>query len=223
MIRNYGLFVLMGSKPMVWFGIQKEGGCFWSEEIGDYWETWKKDSTHLLGPCYAFVEDKNGKSAYFMNIPHVFSIVNQFYVQFVQVVGKNFSPVGAARELMRPGRSEFWEKVLDNHYLKGLLLGYGPRNASNFFWAHKNDFILPSNYLFQKDSTSHWRPTISYKDLPLPIMTIYTLSDTVLEQYKLERKAILRELKGKDFPTVVKRWLYRGCEFTPKNREFILE
>lgn len=216
MIREGGLFVLMGSKPMVWFSIKESASIPWSKEMQRIWPAWKENVKDRVGPCYAIIEDcvhGNGDSVYFVNIPNTLAILHEHYSHFAKIYNSPFDPLTVVKELQNEGMSLFWKIILQDHYSSGILLGYGSRNAAGFAWTHKNNLTLPplQTIVFNKGDTACYNLEITAKDLPLPTMTVYGVNDSVIAKYKSERVAIIKKFKGKEFIQVVNEWLKRGA------------
>ena len=220
MIREGGLFVLMGSKPMVWFELGESSGCSWSKEMERIWPVWKAHLNEYVGPCYAIREDfiHKGHSAYFANIPNTLALLNTHYSEFKRLYGKEFDPIEMIHEFQNNNPSDFWDAVFQNHYLQGLLFGYGPRNSAGFLWIQENNLTLPplQIFTFERSDCNYFKPEVTVTDLPLPSLALYGVHDSYLEKYRSERIAIFKKFKNKDFVTVTNEWLKRGAYKDPK-------
>lgn len=251
MIREGGLYVLMGSKPMSTFEIdagypesEEEKLRSYQEYLGvlnressrsapmpyeDFsrqcdssfhlhyrhlWAEWQARRQDNVGPCYLFVARKNPygehrESGLFVNIPHTLLTLKKYYQEFAEVNGGLFDPQKVLDEISDE-RSSFWEKIFHSNYTKGLLLGYGRKNAFAFSWQAENHITTPAVQA-EPVCGELIKQSVTISDLQLPSVQVYSLGDDVLETYKRERTQILNELKGKDFESVVLRWLQKGC------------
>lgn len=249
MIREKGLYVLMGTKPLSCFEVEdiySENAvriayknylknqavpamnfeefqeqykktvpklplrlCF--ETLWKYWCETKADS---ISPCYRFVARRapfNHEVSFglFINVPSTTYILKKNYESFSQITGIPFDPNTIIDEISDNG-SLFWEKVFHNHYLMGLLFGFGERNAFIFDWGSQHEAFLPDQQgikFCDKRFIDQNKPHVSPKDLKLPLFGSFSLCDSNLENYKKEQKQIINRFKRKDFVTVVMDWL----------------
>ena len=220
MIREQGLFVLMGSKPITLFcmGPEGNGDAEWIADTKRIWPEYQKTMREYMGPVFSIIKAriyKTGEYGYFINALNTAAILKTYYRDFVQVVGKEFDPFVMVKELCEDKESPFWDTVFSNHYLNGLLLGYGPHNSAGFLWAHENNITFPIYFIMEENMggefpEAYCKEHVSIKDLTIPTLRNYGIGDEVLEKYKREKVAILKEFKGKDFTETVKKWLSRG-------------
>lgn len=227
MIRERGLFVLMGSKPITLFCMGTEGyentHPKWVAETKRIWLEYQKTMREYMGPVYAIVkapiyktpDHGNSDCGYFVNALNTAAILKTYYRDFVQVVGKEFDPFVMVKELCEDKESLFWDTVFSNHYLNGLLLGYGPHNSAGFVWVWENDVHFSPYFIMEENMggeypEAYFKDNVSIKDLTIPTLMNYGIGDEVLEKYKREKAAILKEFEGKDFTETVKKWLSRG-------------
>lgn len=167
--------------------------------------------SELVGPRYRFVIRRcpfglRRKDGLFINVPNVLFVLNRYYADFFKEYGSQFEPQAALDEIDNED-SIFWERVFQSNYLQGLLFGYGAKNSFVFDWQCKADLSL-SKILHKRQSIEPLlNRNISVADLQLPPAMVYSVGDEVLKKYCHERKAIIREFKGKDFEQTVKQWL----------------
>ena len=255
MIREGGLYVLMGSKPMVSFDVRSgipetaeeyqkhleyakikypEDRIETFEEYkisnrldkhiqySELWEDWETKMKNYVGPHFQFVtrrypfgenlSERRNLEGLFINNCSLLYVLTVHYSEFEKVFGAPFEPKKVLEEISDLN-SIFWERAFRNQYTQGLLFGYGSRNSFNFSWQIENNFPFAIRF-FQDISllikTKFDKKKVNVSDLLLPPISLYFLGDPVLESYKLQRKEILKEFKGKDFESTVKRWLGSG-------------
>lgn len=192
----------------------------WNEDVslrfhhGKLWDIWMEKKNPSVSKCFKFVKrrspfDPDIDVGYFINVPSATYILKKNYDLFLQLTGIDFDPMTILDEVSH-NDSVFWEKVFQTHQLVGLLYGFGERNSFFFDWGAKNDAFPPSPdkvILLDPRYVNEFTAKISYKDLKLPLFGTYTVEDPLMENYKKERKYILKELKGKDFVDTVMQWL----------------
>jgi hypothetical protein len=169
------------------------------------WSKWLKLRAKDVAPQYLFCERRisRGKSGIFVNKPSALFILNRHKEAFVAKTGTDFNP-NEKIEQIQNNEDPFWKKVFESHYLLGLLLGYGERNAFMFDWyisrgirpQYTSSFCTPEvdqrNQLMLKSS-------ISIDEVPVPIFRLFSPSDEKLETYKKERERIVEMYKGQNF------------------------
>jgi hypothetical protein len=184
------------------------------------WEKWmacQKKCTHSLF-LFAKRPVPNNKtlfSAYIINVPEVAWTLQKHYMLFSRELKMDFDPVDASLEFEAPN-SIFWEKVLANHLLQGILHGYGERNAYFFsrqFSQEKkyakclNDCVFTGN-----SSAKDEREGDTLEDLQIPLFRSYAMpygEDPIIIKYEQERTFIQKRLKGRNLVNEILDRLYK--------------
>jgi len=175
----------------------------------DKWISWKMkypDSRFLFSkrPSY----DNRIFSAYVLNVKEALWIFYKYYDVFKRELGNDFDLLEVAFDFENP-ESEFWNKVLSNHLLTGLLHGYGEKNSWLFSLSMRNDeiakkakntrvFSSSPSYL---EEGSRLEKKASLENLSIPPFASYALpyeEDPEILKFKEERKMIQNYLKDKD-------------------------
>lgn len=222
MIRERGLYVLLGSKPMSTFSIEngfpestQEHKHFRHARTKKLWENWVHKEVSLSSH-YKFIARKSpfgdhSLEGLFINVPNSEYILKHHYTDFAKLTGQEFSPGEILQDLSN-AESLFWTRVFRNHYLSGLLLGFGEKNAYLYDWGEKNHiepFVSRPKGMPSLDQISnlYFKSTIYLEDLYLPLFGSSEINDPVVEKYRIERKYILSKLRGKNFTTEMMRRL----------------
>lgn len=237
MIRENGIYVLTGSKPMSSFPI--ENGTPNSEDelhlayldyIAEFprkikpsydsyirslepepfqnfqkqWEVWRETYANRVDRRYLFGVrrapfGKGVLQGYFINVPNAIFILFEHYRVFRDIYGKEFDPNNILDEFSSEN-SEFWDKILKNHYATGLLYGFGNFNSFAFDWeernfkrADKTDVL--SQRIDEESFSILLKKDLRITDLQIPRFGSYRLEDRCLDVYKKERSAIQKEFK----------------------------
>ena len=151
----------------------------------------------------------------FVNIEMTLRTLLKFYDNFRRVLGYDFDPFAVVFEVENKD-SAFWNSVLKEHALLGILVGYGLDNSWFFQWnmqymdaKDKNGaFVrsLPSGFDTNEDIANY-----DAQHFNLPIFRLFGLHQNVniVKHYQKEREAIKRIYKGKDEVDVTLQWLTR--------------
>lgn len=129
------------------------------------------------------------------NVIQLAWIMQKNYDLFVRETGIKFDSVNEAKDFENK-TSIFWEKVLSNAYLLGILYGYGEKNA--YFYSkemHHSNF--PSCLVHKPNEVSEF----SLQSLNIPNFRSFELpftEDPVVRHYLRERENIQNKLKDKD-------------------------
>jgi hypothetical protein len=264
MIREGGLYTLLGSKPMTLFNVtdtidaSEEGlaqsyaeAKKFSEKakedpehyhvsdltMPDYdtykkkcltnynamiftdkkkiWDAWLIYSKYFSNPAYklfsrSLSNEKAIKVGLFINIPQAMHILKKYRLEFCQITGIEFDTDKILDSIEDEG-SVFWDRVFTNHYLLGLLLGYGEKNAYLFDWVRKNALQLQSVSILRFPELSrlkqHTKQTlkknVTIQDLPIPYFVSFEINDKEIERFAQEREKIIDFLKDKDLVAFV--------------------
>ena len=115
--------------------------------------------------------------------------------------------------------SPFWNKVFKNHYLHGLLLGFGEKNSFLFDQTYKNDLLKLKDISIErfeglltcdKHSSEAMQPDVTIKNLVTPYFITFDIHDDINHKYSEEKKRIIEFLENKDFTMFVLQCL--SCE-----------
>lgn len=223
MIENEGIYTLLGSKPMTTFSTSpfiddEEKQVMYaaqSEQFKKYiflkkftpckadcqqlWKDWKKVEKKYIGNQFLFVEFEKWEEGILINIPSVAFILNKYRDAFVKITGQQFDP---NKVIYQIGKSSdlFWSKVEENHYLLGLLLGFGEKNAQYFQWENDKGKHYQTRRLSAEDLVPDKNPrNLTIEDLIIPPFVIYTVIDDQVEKYKMEREQIVQLYQNQDF------------------------
>lgn len=221
MIRYGGLYVLMGSKPLIDFPIDSyfpQSGN--SRNPTRLWENWERIRKEYVGPYYRFgvVKLDSRRLGFFINIPTTIWTLKAHYQDFMEINGGPFDPERVVEEFGQEN-SSFWNQVFQSSYGNGLLLGYGTRNAFLFDYKSQEKILLPRFADIEGSFEIHTKENIKVSDLPLPGFCVFCLGDEIMENYKCQRSQIIEEFRGKDFESTVKQWLAFGWEEEAEMRE----
>lgn len=268
MIRESGLYTLLGSKPMTLFNmtdsvdISEEGllksylelkkfmektesdsephkakislpdyetyknKCFIGYKAFPFfhkkrlWEVWQAAYPHLSTPLYKLFSRRLSKEkpdamvGLFINVPQTVHVLRKYRSEFYQFTGMEFD-TDKILDTIEDENSIFWDRVLTNHFLLGLLLGYGEKNAYLFDWITKNTLSpqsmsiarFPELSRIEQDVKKTMKKSITIEDLPIPYFVTFEISDETVERYKKEREKIIPFFKDKDFVPCVLRCL----------------
>ncbi|MBX9744325.1 MAG: hypothetical protein K2X08_03840 [Chlamydiales bacterium] len=155
----------------------------------DHWKTWCKYIEESKFRNYLFITRSSPFDASYL----IYALINiKTFKELFLKYEHNFKKIDpsitfdrALEELDQPD-SVFWNSVFKDHYLCGLLYGYGESNAKHF-----TETII-----------SHKNPQNFSENLPdeLIKLPIYALSeiDTQTTHYKNEKKRIEKIYQGKD-------------------------
>jgi hypothetical protein len=241
-----GAYVLYGTKPMSWSipsqplsASEQAELKIWYEALpeeektkyivrenvydfhGDF-QRWKKimhrfPITQYLFGTFPSHYSEGRDSLFFVNIEQMVRTLLKNYSDFRRVLGFDFDPLQAVFEIENRD-SPFWKGVTHNHFLLGILLGFGKDNA--YFYecmrefdqkqSKMGDFIrsLPARVYEERDLPFQ----SNLQNFVLPIFASYGLypnDKQLFEQYKKEQKQIKALYRGRDEVDVALEWLTR--------------
>lgn len=242
MIREGGLYTLVGTKPITIFKVHPEAPKPSSIDDKTYskdrlnqssedssnhavlkhlkydtlWKAWEKETIPVNPYNYMIVTRKSSYSdrliGVFVNVPNTTYTLSSNYEIFSKGTKLNFDPSTIITEIGSDS-SEFWKKVFQNHYLLGLLLGYGKQNSFIFDWLHSipNDFQNIATQRQNEDpmkvaSLKH-KKKIKVQDLILPQFCYFNIHDEKIAVYRKERELIVKEFKKSQFKQKVLAYL----------------
>lgn len=245
LIEEYGLYTLLGSKPMIIFGVvpildEHEKRILHSTQIPLFrekiplkkyrptaedsrmlWNDWKEVESHYLGDEFRIIEDETNHVAVFMKIPAVIFILDKYYDDFSKITEQSYTPSEAVYSIGN-GNDPFWNKIKKNHYLFGLLLGFGEKNSRLFQLERDQKKLYPFRTSSSPRLMAKGAHELTVEDLRLPVFITYQAVDHQVEQFKLERQKFIEMYQGRDFFELTAD-LLKGKNPTIKKPELSLE
>ncbi|MCB1067637.1 MAG: hypothetical protein KDK56_05575 [Simkania sp.] len=186
------------------------------------WEKWK-NLEESLDPKFLFISRKapygEGEIGLFVNIPSLVYILHHYKSEFSIRTQLEYDPNEESFQIRDPD-SLFWSRVFRDHFLTGLVYGYGEKSAYLYEWSNK---YLPSigkekrQFFSNNDDKMSQREKLRVKsevlpsDLTIPTFFHFGVSDPRKLEYRIEREKIVDHFKDKDFTSEVMRIL-RGEE-----------
>ncbi|QVL56400.1 MAG: hypothetical protein KFB95_04180 [Simkaniaceae bacterium] len=253
MIRENGIYTLLGSKPITSFRIENEKFPQSREEVVseykrliddnpsfearlsfvDYetsvneaknmkhlrheelWASWIQAYGDKKSAKYLFISRPSphavGNEGFFVNIPMTTYTLSIYQELFQKRTGIIFDPKQILKEIFSE-HSEFWEKVFKDHFLIGILLGYGKRNA--FIWELEDQasdtLRCDANNLMIDDSEYSKilvKEKITISDLLIPFFISYSIFDLEIEKYWQERESIINTISQTHFSSQILKLL----------------
>jgi|JI10StandDraft_1071094.scaffolds.fasta_scaffold19762_4 hypothetical protein len=189
-------------------------------DFNSNYEKWEKIKTRFPITQYLFgifpsPYEKNAELILFVNIEMTVRVLIDQYEDFRHFLGSDFDPIKVVFEVENK-QSFFWNAILKNHVLLGILLGYDKSNSWFFEWNMKYEnennkkgaFIqsLPKKITEEK-YMSNYDP--QHFTLPTFIhFGLYT-DEKVKKKYEKQRKKIKALYKGRDEVDLTLEWLTR--------------
>ena len=224
LIEERGIYTLLGSKPMSAFTYipiidEREKRELYSmqtkqfrkhisfakfrptrEDARKLWNDWKKVEQKYLGDQFLIQEDEDFGGGFLMNILSVTYILKKYYKDFEKIVKEPFDPAKVVYRI-GDGLDPLWKKIKKNHYLLGLLFGFGEKNARYFNWEQKKKIHYPQrrSSCFSPAGSGLPAHELTIEDLDLPTFVSYQVIDEQVERYRMERNRCIELFKGKDF------------------------
>lgn len=166
--------------------------------------------TQYLMGVFCSPYEKKSELVLFLNVETTIKTIINHYEDFRCLLGLDFDPMEVVFEV-EDRNSQFWNKVLRQHTLLGILLGFGRSNSWFFEWGqrkNKNAFFqsLPVR-ITEEGIIENYGP----QKFSLPVFLHYGLHDDelLIEKYKKERKEIKDLYRGKDEINLALEWLTR--------------
>lgn len=158
------------------------------------WEKWLEWKKQLSHPKVLFRVRPTREPKQFniemIHVQLVSSLLQKNKRIFMAELGMDFDPRAVALEFEDP-ESVFWNKVFDNHFLLGILYGYGQENSQHF--AQEEESGPFSGIGVEPDGEGG-----SIEAIPLPTYRSYRSQDPLVKRYHKKRRKIQKDLKGKD-------------------------
>lgn len=214
------IFVLWGSKPLSTFPLylfrdeeMKNLYDQLSEEeksqvtiIENYdlpsnwkkWEIFQKDlNIHQFALFLRETDNPKAPEICFVNLLQTALTLEDHHEIFTKTLGFNFESDQVVSEIQDP-HSIFWNKVLQEPLLLGILYGFGKHNSLSFHWKHIKEGRINHalNFIF---SDARKLGHTNLENFPLPIFASFINNDPIIEKYENERRMIKNHYKGKDF------------------------
>jgi hypothetical protein len=150
----------------------------------------------------------------FVNIPNLVYLLHRYQSEFSKRTQIEYEPSEIVLQL-EDDISIFWEKVFQDHFLSGLIYGYGERSSYLYTWSgnhlttvHKERRCFFSNDAQLKRVASFIvKSDIKPSDLPLPEFFHFGVSDPMKLGYELEKEKIIKCFQDKDFTSEVMKIL----------------
>ncbi len=140
------------------------------------WEKWLSFIKKYPNSPFLFsirpTEIKQISLGYILNIQEMVWTLIKYYDIFKKELGYDFDPIKVTMEFTNIN-SSFWDKVLSNHLLQGIVHGYGLKNATFFELYTKNNCPKMLFNTIPFPPTIHKKPSI--KNLPLPRFKSFAL------------------------------------------------
>lgn len=152
--------------------------------------------------------------ALFVNIPNLVYVLHHHYEDFSKRTQTNFDPKEIVFQISNES-SVFWNKVFTDHFLKGLVYGYGERSAYLFEWSDEHlETVFKERRAFfsNKDRLKEVanflvKSNIQVSDLPIPEFFHFGITDSKKIEYEIEKERIVKSFEDKDFTSEVMKIL----------------
>lgn len=192
----------------------------WETSVKDQWRVFKQKIGKKKLKDHFFVEYRFDYKAeefstiFFVHRPSLLKVLEAYYFDFQKRTGKSFKPLDQIKAL-ECGGSEFWDKIFkeNDHYLMGLLFGYGKKNSETF------EQEIYENNIHKKKRIEHtsldeiksvFKDIVTVDDLCLPQFVIYDENDDTINSYRSQREYIKKYLAGKKLSKEVFKILEKG-------------
>lgn len=174
------------------------------------WLAWEKindrfDNKRFLILVKPQAEESAFYDLLFLDIAKTAVLLAEHYDYFKKIAGMDFDPFAIVYEIEDP-QSQFWNRVfqMENHLAKGLLFGYGEKNALLFDCQFKH---LEKDEAFSKQIMDIPIPVSFEKEVSLgqgnlrnfTIPRFGVADREYIRKYQIEKKEIEDFYQGKDF------------------------
>ncbi|MDX8430237.1 MAG: hypothetical protein SNF33_00270 (plasmid) [Candidatus Algichlamydia australiensis] len=182
----------------------------WETSRREQWEAFKKKIDTFSLKEHFFVEycfnDKYQiyNALLFVHEPSLIELLNHHYPLFEQRLGEKFDTIEKVQEL-KNGEFRFWDKIFKDkdHYLMGLLFGFGEENSKAFQLESEGDKEVAKrrrSHTPIAEARKSFENTLNLQDLRIPSFVSYSKQgeDKIVESYYKKRKSIQQYLEGKN-------------------------
>ena len=144
------------------------------------------------------------EAGFFINIPSLVYALHYYKKDFCERLHMEFDPNEVVTQI-EDETSIFWKKVFQDHFLLGLILGYGERSSYLFDWGEKHLKSIKKDrrHFFaakdRQDIHLMRKPDLEVSDLLWPAFFHFGVTDPMRIYYELEREKILEYFQDKDF------------------------
>ena len=173
----------------------------------ELWDSWK-NSGKKVDPKFRLFSRKapygEGQVGLLVNIPNLVYTLYHYKKDFCERTGMEFKPNSVVMHI-EDEKSIFWEKVFHDHFLFGLVFGYGERSSYLFDWEEKhfNSFYKRNLFTSSKEERRFIdlisKQELEVSDLLWPDFFCFGVTDPMKIYYQLEREKIIEYFQGKDF------------------------
>ncbi|MDE3046490.1 MAG: hypothetical protein KGJ02_07590, partial [Verrucomicrobiota bacterium] len=169
---------------------EKKTAISWDPTLVDHWKTWKRYADQLPSKRFILTErpcffDPSHTIYAILNIKRTKELLSKHRLSFQKRTGLFFNTDAVIHEFKNPN-SLFWEKVFKDHYLSGLLFGYGQENVA-YFDCEK---ALPT-------FSEKYNPSATPTNFSLPVFAI-SPTDQTTERYRQQRVQIQHIYQNQD-------------------------
>jgi hypothetical protein len=169
------------------------------------WSSWEKNHK-IIDPKFRLFsrkpDDSSIKMGIFVNVPNLVYTLYQYQSVFSHRTGITFDIQKVVDEI-EDKDSAFWNAVFGDHYLLGIICGYGEKNAFLYDWGEKHfpRISKEKSLFFSRDKSSNHKSKedVYPKDLSTPVFFHFGLADQTKINYELEKQKIVQFFDDKDF------------------------
>lgn len=219
MIRERGLFTLLGSKPATWVSFDyapptpEERLSYWQEmssemkakyslddlEYPKYntkqlLQEWNRIQDEYTGTKYGFIPDGE-YSMFFVHKKNLQNVIKENHSLFTEILG--CSPdIECIIHCKSIEDSPTWQRIKASHTLMGLILGYG-RHNSECYERMREGAKVPSSYFHTSKNYAKqlYSSKPKLRDLELPLFRVFNgEGEKQLDLYNIERRKIVEAL-----------------------------
>jgi len=171
-------------------------------DLSSNWKNWEKFQEGLDIKRFEFFlrEDPRNPKApdlWFINKEQITLAIEDHYEIFSKALQFDFESDQVVSEIKDP-HSTFWNKVVEEPLLLGILHGFGKHNSQCFDRKHVENGPIEDALSFTFSDTTKMG-SASLEKFPLPIFASFTKDDPIIAKYKEERQMIKNRYKGKEF------------------------
>ena len=171
---------------------------FIDDSICEDWQAWKDLTARMPSKNFLFAErpcvgDPHHVLYFLMNVGRVKEILHENRLAFQTRTGTQFESDKVIRDFSNP-KSIFWDRVFEDHYLSGLLFGYGEENIAHFL-GRTIDRKSSRQFSDEFDAAA------TSTKFSIPILAV-SEQDKTSARYREQRKKIQSIYLGKDIVNV---------------------